>query len=639
MTEELARRRHIGKIVLFGLLLSTMLIYLPGLTGSFLLDDFENLKALSVVRAAPGYSALGEFVLSGISSGLGRPLSLLTFGLQAAQWPTPFAFKLGNLALHAANGILVFLVVSRIVTMTPLPRVQQQYLPLLAAGLWLVHPIHVSTVLYTIQRMTALSAFFMLAGLNVYLVGREKLLSDSRRGYLWMSAGVLGGVGLGMLSKETALLLPVLVFVLEKTLLSSTPLPRKWNYWASIFILLPIAAAVLYVTFKWNAIVLTPYKYRDFTLLERLLTEARILFDYAAKIMFPRIGEYGLFHDDFRLSTGFLTPLPTLAAAVGLLSLTTASLLYAKRFPVAAFGTLWFLTGHSLESTIFPLELYFEHRNYLPSLGPLLAVSYLIIAALNRADRKLRAVLVGAFVFISIGIALVTLLEARLWGNPALQATVWAEEKPDSIRAQSRLGEFYIATHQYQRAARLYEQMASHFPSEAGMYAFWLALLCRDQTISRPSIDTLVKRFETARFSTAPLVALDDMISKLEVGECQNLPVGVLSASVDALLANPAFKPQRSNLHLLRGRFRAVLGHYDEAVDEYGRAGAVRDHPAVALAQARWSYMAGNMNSALVYLDKAERLLKESPLRFSTYETTLRHLWVLVNEHQSTSKN
>ncbi len=558
---------------------------------------------------------------------------MLSFGLQAPAWPSsPVAFKLVNVLLHSLNGVLVYLVVTKLLRLSAVSRDQQTLLPLLVAGLWLMHPIHVSTVLYTIQRMTELSAFFSLAGLNLYLLGRSKLLENPRKAYMWMSSGVIGGAGLGVLSKESALLLPLLILVLEATLLCDVHKPRGWRLWSLLLLWLPLAGAVVYLATKLNTLVLNPYDYREFTLKERLLTEGRIVFDYAGKILLPRVGEFGLFHDDFTLSRGWLSPLTTLPAVAGVLLLNAGAIFYRKKAPIASFAVLWFTAGHLLESTIFPLELYFEHRNYLPSFGLLLAISLYVISALNKSRGRLKAGLTGLVLFAAMGMVLITLLEARLWGNPALQATVWAEEKPDSLRAQSRLGEFYIAIRQHQHAADLYEQVASRFPLDAGLHAFRLALRCRGgETVSIPSSDILVQRLETARYSTAPLVAFDDIITKLEAGHCQMLPTEAVLVSLDALAKNRAFAPQRTNLHLLRGRLFATLGRYAEAVAEFEHASI--DHPAVALAQVQWSYRAGNIPAAKKHFHRAERLIRDSPLRFGSYNSQLQKTGTLLHEH------
>ena len=50
----------------------------------------------------------------------------------------------------------------------------------LASCLWLLHALHVSTVLYTVQRMAQLSALFVFAGLLVYSYGRQRQRRSGR---------------------------------------------------------------------------------------------------------------------------------------------------------------------------------------------------------------------------------------------------------------------------------------------------------------------------------------------------------------------------------------------------------------------------------------------------------------------------
>ena len=166
----------------------------------------------------------------------GRPISYLSFLLQSGSWPhDPLAFKLVNIALHVANGALVYAVVAR--TLALLGRADAAVLGDQPAAAWLVHPIQVSTVLYVVQRMTELAALFCLGGMLAYLRGR--VLARSGRvdaGYAWMSAGLALGTPLAILAKENGALLPVYIAVIELTLLSGVPRPPRWKLWAAVFL-------------------------------------------------------------------------------------------------------------------------------------------------------------------------------------------------------------------------------------------------------------------------------------------------------------------------------------------------------------------------------------------------------------------
>ena len=82
-----------------------------------------------------------------------------------------------------------------------------------------------------------------------------------------------------------------------------------------------------------------------------------------------------------------LSPPATLASIVAIVLLVATAWKYRKKAPVYTFAVFWFLGGHILESTVVPLELYIEHRNYLPLLGPIFAVIYFAVQQETRPCR------------------------------------------------------------------------------------------------------------------------------------------------------------------------------------------------------------------------------------------------------------
>ncbi len=115
-------------------------------------------------------------------------------------------------------------------------------------------------------------------------------------------------------------------------------------------------------------------------MVERLLTEARIVVWYLSLLLWPAPSRMSLEHDVV-VSTSLLNPPTTLGAIVFLALLGWLILRYRKKFPLISYGGMWFLLNLLIESTIVPLELVFEHRLYLPSVGfTLVAVCALVDA-------------------------------------------------------------------------------------------------------------------------------------------------------------------------------------------------------------------------------------------------------------------
>ena len=131
-------------VILLGfILLFTYALYYPGLFSIFLLDDHQNLKGLENISSDNSWWRIITFSLNGISSSLGRPLSLFTFALQYNAWPLcPYCFKLVNLIIHLLNGILIYYLTKILATQSN--SINSTFnintFSLLVAFTWLIHP-------------------------------------------------------------------------------------------------------------------------------------------------------------------------------------------------------------------------------------------------------------------------------------------------------------------------------------------------------------------------------------------------------------------------------------------------------------------------------------------------------------------
>jgi hypothetical protein len=82
--QGLHRHRHL--LGLFALLGLTWLAYHPGLSGGFLFDDYNNLDALGNNGPVASWPVFWRYLTSGTADPLGRPLSLLSFLIDARDW-------------------------------------------------------------------------------------------------------------------------------------------------------------------------------------------------------------------------------------------------------------------------------------------------------------------------------------------------------------------------------------------------------------------------------------------------------------------------------------------------------------------------------------------------------------------------
>lgn len=437
-----------GIIQLYALAAVSVLLflaYLPGLNGPYVLDDGENIylnDAIALKDLSP--ANLHNALRANESGPLLRPLASLSFALNhyfSGGFENTLPFKLTNLLIHLGNTALVYLLVLQLLRSPALRDTPMAANPLpvamLASALWALHPIQLTNVLYVVQRMNSLSAMGVLIGLLVFMRGRLMVDENRAHGLTVMTTGVILGLFLGLISKENAALLPFFALTIEYALyrrdrLDSRMRRRLYAFYA-FMVLIPVVIFVIYLI-RHPGFITGSYALRHFTPYERLLTEARILWFYAGLFIFPAPGRLGLFHDDIALSTGLLAPITTLFAIIGLGALALFALVKHKRWPVASFAVLWFFAGHALESSVFGLELSYEHRNYLPSVGFFFLISFAILSLLQktRSAKTLRLVLPLGLVLV---LSFATWNRAETWGNLHTLAETSARHHPDSPRA------------------------------------------------------------------------------------------------------------------------------------------------------------------------------------------------------------
>lgn len=419
----------------------TLLVLLPGLHGGFIFDDNPNIVDNSAIHLETLNFASLRASISGPTAGpLGRPISVMSFALSYYFFGLdPFAFKAINLAIHIINGLLVAWLARLLLRALPniqFPEKVSTWLPLWLAAIWLIHPINIMPVMLAVQRMTLLSAMFTLLALISHLKAMSMPMRN-RAYWTWLVIGWLLFWPLSVLSKETGLLFPLYILILTQlTRPAAALLPRKksWVIAASLFSLLTIATTMLYFL-GWNWLE-TAYAMRPFTLTERLLTEARVLWFYAAQIVAPNYAAFGPYLDDFTLSTGVLQPTTTLFSVIGWCIVILGILVFRNRQPLLCFAATWFLVGHSLESTFLPLEIAHEYRNYMPSIGLILGTGYISLMALQKLKSEHRFLTIGLLATISVLIlALFTWLRADQMGNPLLGTQIEATRHPQSARA------------------------------------------------------------------------------------------------------------------------------------------------------------------------------------------------------------
>ncbi|ESQ17021.1 MAG: tetratricopeptide repeat protein [Thiohalocapsa sp. PB-PSB1] len=484
-TPKTRKRAAIVLVGLAGLALgAAVLAYLPGMTAPFYFDDWTAIVNNPTVHlteltwpqlcaAALGVPHDGRW-LTGLSFGLNH----LVGGLD------PTGYHLVGLAVHLVNGLLVFWVVL-LLYRTPVLRGPGQdalWIAALAVTLWLLNPVQTQAVTYVWQRATTLAVLFHLLAFGLYLQAR---LTQHQRLRPWLYAGVAGVWLLGLMSKEIVAVLPGFLLLAEWYFFQDLRWPRRRRGlpWLLLTVALLAAAAAWYLVFLRGQgpldIVLRGYGGRDFDVWQRVMTEWRIVVFYLGLFLWPHPSRLSLEHDVV-LSQSLLEPLGTLWAGLFILGCVAAAGLTARRHRLLSFCILWWLGHLVIESTVIPLELVFEHRLYLPSVG----LALLLAMAADRL-RQWQPAAAAPVTLAMLALAVLwgtwTHERNRLWADPVAFWEDAVVKAPESSRARNHLAGTRAMAGDTQAAVVDYTAVIERFEADpdptkalirAGAYAY-----------------------------------------------------------------------------------------------------------------------------------------------------------------------
>ena len=487
---------------------TVLVIYSNVYDGPFVFDGKLQIEDKIKIRDLNNYSSLRGFFSHR------RPLTGFSFALNYRMGGLePFGYHLVNILIHAANGMLAYLlalcVFGRLSSSPPKSTAvkcdEQKSVPLaerlrtsstsnhimalLAALIFVAHPIQTQSVTYIVQRYTSMSALFYLASVLFYIQARKLQVAPKSRPQKKINPPQLNEnkpatvffrvfvcffffVFLGILAilcKENAATLFGVILLVEYFLFD-----RTWAGWRKKLIwLLPItsllAVAIIYYFASTRGLrfgnlledvsILT----RETSSVDRfsyLCTQFTVFVFYVRLLFFP-VGQ----NIDYMLpfNTGFFDGFTPLAFLVVLVVLGVAFWNIRKR-PVVSFGIFWFFITLSIESSIFPIsDAIFEHRLYLPMFGFAVALVYGIFDLFNGRTAWAVTILAAAILALSIG----TYLRNRVWQDPLILWSDVVSKSPHNHRAHYNLGNVMQRRGQLADAQAQYEKALELKPSFA----------------------------------------------------------------------------------------------------------------------------------------------------------------------------
>jgi 4-amino-4-deoxy-L-arabinose transferase-like glycosyltransferase len=464
-------------VLLSLILLVTFLAYSNTLWFQFVYDDRGQILANVQVHAwryLPHYffERVWSFAYPGIQGNYYRPIFLLflllnykIFGPYAAGW------HLVSVAAHAGVVSLVYVLARRLTG--------DCRTALIAALIFGVNPVHIESVAWISGVTDPLLALFLLPAFLCYLNSREQ--SEHRRAWL---AASLALYGLAMLSKETALILPIIVFAFEWFWRDAPGASWIGSAFervrcATVSVVPFILLTLVYLAVRWHVLHGLGHTMVPLGLSTIIFTWPHLMLFYLSHLVWP----FGLsvFYDVPYVRTpglvSFFLPVAGLAAVAFLAVLWVRWL--ASHSPkdgrLATFCFAWILIPFIplLDLSVLPVgEIAHDRYLYLPSIG----FSILIAITLRRIRigglriHGLPALQAAVVLLLALGLGTSTALQDRYWANDTALYTRGVECTPQNKLARTNLGNALGEQGHYAEALALYQQVLGRDPN------FWLAI-------------------------------------------------------------------------------------------------------------------------------------------------------------------
>ncbi len=361
-------------VVLAVLTLTGLILYFNSFSVPFVFDDISNITENPHIMITDiSIKDIGEVFKSPSSR---RPLANLTVALNY-YWNrfSPAGYHAVNLGIHILTAFLLFLVTRQSLCLC---RIETRAIPFLTAVLWLAHPLHTQSVTYIIQRMNTLAALFYLLALYGYIRARFRDTFFSLKSAFLYAVSLLAAL-LGLAAKETTATLPLMLLFYEYYFFQVVKNKKLKHQFMLIGVLLTalVIISLIYLAPHPLESIAATYDIRPFTIGERILSEFRGVVYYISLLFFPFPSRLNLVYE-FPVSQTLFFPPDTCLAMIALAGLLVLAGYAASRDRLISFAVLWFLGTLAIESSFIGLALIYEHRTYLPSVFPMMAMVLLV---------------------------------------------------------------------------------------------------------------------------------------------------------------------------------------------------------------------------------------------------------------------
>jgi len=517
-----------------------------------------------------------------------RPIPRLTFAFNYyLTGLNTLSYHLTNISIHIITAFFAYLVFLKTLLLLKTKEEEDfsvitcQEIALLGAVLWATHPLQTQAVTYIVQRMASMAAMFYIMGMFFYIQGR---LTAGYKTFLLFAVAIVCWIS-GILSKENAVLLPLSIIIYELIFFGFTKKKIILITSLTIFFVLGIISVLLFTRGNYSGSlsdiytaiidkIHKPYIYRPFTMEERLLTESRILVWYLFLIICP-VSDFLSLESDIVISSGLFSPFTTFISTLLIFTILFFSIYYSSKLKIISFAFLFFFINHFVESTIVGLELYFEHRNYLPSMFIYLAISCYLLYTYSyfyNNRKKLAKIFIAVFIvgiLVSQGNA--TYLRNDIWKSEIFLMEDSIKKSPENIRPYISVSTMYMRLKMFDKARQylieaenLYKKEPERYQVNFPALLYYTAATLYTYEWERKDIDKaislLYKSCELYPVDYIPHFVLGALL--FQKGDYQQAEQAMVNASLLQEDLSPVFY---SNF----GRVLYSNGKIDEAIEAF----------------------------------------------------------------------
>lgn len=441
---------HVALIVLLGLAAYSNTFGVP-----FVYDDLYTTVNNPLIKDVSNIPSLFAGLKGPWAS---RPLMHATLALNYHFGGLdPRGYHAVNLALHLANGILLYVLVAMTGRHLRYADAEIRTVALAGSLLFVLHPVQTEAVTYITSRSMLLATAFYLMGMVFFL----KAVTAEKGKWLYI-AGLLVSSLLGMASRENFLTFPLMLFLYDLFFISGFRPKDAARHWrAYLPVLMSLAYLVflsLYNTYDRNS----RFPGEGIPPVEYMLTQLKVHWIYLRLLLLP-VGQ----NLDYDLRTAkTLFEFPTMLSFLGYVGLWTAALALLRKRPVASFLIIWFLVALSPVSFVLALagalmdtrlgDVIAEHRIYLPSAGVFIAVAYGAAALARRGEWPRRGFTTALLVLVCLVFLVATYSRNAVWQS---HKSLWEDvvrKSPEKYRGHYNLGNVYRSEGRFDEAAQQY---------------------------------------------------------------------------------------------------------------------------------------------------------------------------------------